>query len=566
MHRGTRLQRLTPIAVGAALLLAIHAQAVSAQTGPHGTLLFNSLVNTAVPAGGTSNGHPAVDVFPQNKQNEPSIARDPRTGALIAGSNDEIDEPLCTGAGTSASAGSCPFAPNVGTSGVYISATSGGASWTQPSFTESAKGVGSCLGRTIHTLPGYCEKNLESFGDPSLTVGPAMGGDGHFSWSNGSVVYYGNLAFPDGSANPVLAVSRSADDGARWAAPVIASSTTNPVDFNDKDYVWADSNPHSPFFGTVYTSWTLFQGNGNFGRSGTFNPEPIVVARSTDGGATWSNAARLSPSANNSSVGGRQGSLIRTGPDGTVYVFWEGAIFHHSEQLVAVSHDGGVSFSRPMPVAAVNDIPSPLPGSSFRDNSFPAADVNQATGALYVTWADERGSPATALIEFTESDDGGMTWSTPITVGGKAGAINAFFPSVAASPDGHHVFVAWPAQTWKAPGTAPGAGVVTQFAAYNLRTAGDWSGGLLLSTASGDPDGSSTNSLRAQFLGDYATAVSSNSTAWFVWTDTRNEAPCTAVDAFRTGTGPKPNPDLQCPSSGGRSFGNSDIFAAGVEF
>jgi hypothetical protein len=365
---------------------------------------------------------------------------------------------------------------------------------------------------------------------------------------------------------PVLAVSRSADDGAHWAAPVVASSTTNPVDFNDKDFVWADANPSSPFFGNVYASWTLFQGAGRFGRSGAFSPEPIVVARSTDGGATWSQAVRLSPSFNNVAVGGRQGSLIRTGPDGTVYVFWEGSLNRHSEQLVAVSRDGGVSFSRPMPVAAVTDIPSPLPGSSFRDNSFPSADINQATGAIYLVWANEQGSPPTALIEFTESDNGGTTWSTPITVGGRAGAFNAFFPSVAASPDGHHVFVAWPAQTWQPPGTAPGAGVVTQFAAYNLRTDGSFSGGKLLSTAAGDPDGSSTNGLASQFLGDYATAVASNSTAWFVWTDTRNEAPCPAVDAFRAGIAPKPNPDLQCPPVNGRSFGNSDIFAGAVLF
>jgi len=310
----------------------------------------------------------------------------------------------------------------------------------------------------------------------------------------------------------------------------------------------------------------LFQGNGKFGKSHTFSPEPIVFARSTDGGKTWSNAMRLSQSANNGAVGGRQGSVIRTGPDGAVYVFWEGAINRHSEQLVAVSHDGGVSFGRPLPVAAVNDIPSPLPGSSFRDNSNPSADVNQTSGAIYLVWADEDGASSTALIKFTESDNGGQTWTPPITVGGMAGRLNAFFPSVAASPDGHHVFVAWPAQTWQPPGTGPGAAKVSQFAAYNLRTDGAWSGGTLLSTATGDPDGSSTNSLGAQFLGDYATATASNHAAGFVWTDTRNEAACRAVDAFRAGTGPKPNPDLQCPPGVGKSFGNSDVFAGAVGY
>lgn len=557
---------LTLVLMGAAVL-AIQGSTVAASVVPHGTLLFNSLVNTAVPQGGTINGQQAVDTFSRNKQNEPSIILDPRTGALVAGSNDNIDEPLCKGAGTATSPGNCAFAPNVGVSGVYFSSPlSGGASWTQPSFTESPTGTGSCHGRTIHTLPGYCEMSLESFGDPALAAGPAMGNNGKFSWTNGSVIYYGNLAFPIGAASPLLAVSRSKDDGANWMAPVIATSAENPVDFNDKDYVWADANSSSPFFGNVYASWTLFQGAGNFGKSNTFSPEPIVFARSTDGGQTWSHLIRLSKSANNGAVGGRQGSLIRTAADGTVYVFWEGAISHHSEQLVAVSHDGGDTFGPPMPVAPVNDIPSPLPGSSFRDDSFPSADVNQTSGALYVTWSDWDATSSTAFIKFTESSDGGMNWSQPFVIGGRLGRFNAFFPSVAASPDGHHVFVGWPVQTWAAPGTAPGPGVVSQFAAYNLRTDGAWRVGQLLSTGSGDPDGSSTNSLGAQFLGDYATAIASNSRAWFVWTDTRNEAPCAAVDAFRNGTAPKPNPDLQCPSSGGMSFGNSDIFVGAVGY
>ncbi len=554
--------KLRFVALAAVAAVGVLPPATASAVGG-GTLLFNSQVNMPALA-----PPPGKDNFPQNKQNEPALALDPRTGALIAGAGDEIDEPLCRT--TSSGTGSCPFAPNVGISGVYFS-KNGGVSWTQPSFTESAKGVGSCQGRTIHTLPGYCEQNLESFADSELAVGPAMATGGTFSGAHGSVTYYGNLAFAaTGLGVPAMAVSRSGDDGASWKAPVIVSSSSdNPVDFNDKDYIWADANSKSPFFGNVYASWTLFIGNGKFGKSNTFSPEPIVFARSTDGGETWSHIIRLSQSANNGAVGGRQGSLIRTGPDGTVYVFWEGAINHHSEQLVAVSHDGGDTFGGPMPVASVNDIPSPLGGSSFRDNSFPSADVNQQTGALYVVWANEEGAPPTALIKFTESDDGGLTWSTPLTKGGAAGAFNAFFPSVAASPDGTHVFVAWPAQTWKANGTPPAAHLVSQIAAFQVRTNASWGGAHLLSTASGDPDGSSTNSLRAQFLGDYATAVASNSTGWFVWTDTRNETACAAVDAFRAGTGSKPNPDTDnvCPpSASGQLFGNSDIFVGAVGF
>src|SRR5256714_12208297 len=66
--------------------------------------------------------------FSQNKQNEPAITRDPLTGVLIAGANDEIDQPLC--AGTSAPLSSpCPFKQGRQTSGFYVSSNNE-ASWT----------------------------------------------------------------------------------------------------------------------------------------------------------------------------------------------------------------------------------------------------------------------------------------------------------------------------------------------------------------------------------------------------------------------------------------------------
>jgi hypothetical protein len=70
------------------------------------------------------------------------------------------------------------------------------------------------------------------------------------------------------------------------------------------------------------------------------------------------------------------------------------------------------------------------------------------------------------------------------------------------------------------------------------------------------PDGSSTNSLRAQFLADYITAVADSLHMYAVWTDSRNATPGAAVDAFRAGTGPKPDVITRCPTM----FGNTEIF------
>jgi len=65
--------------------------------------------------------------FSSNKQNETSVTRDPVTGILIAGANDEIGEGPCPGTAV-AGASPCPFQKGVGVSGYYRSTD--GKTWT----------------------------------------------------------------------------------------------------------------------------------------------------------------------------------------------------------------------------------------------------------------------------------------------------------------------------------------------------------------------------------------------------------------------------------------------------
>jgi hypothetical protein len=520
--------RSLAITIGA--LLGVLAGASPAQAA---TFNFDTQTNLVQPA-----------PFPQNKQNEPAIAQNPSNPMnLIAGSNDEIDLPACTSSG-------CPFLANVGLSGIYVSNNSG-ATWSQFSAPAGGGNTASFNGGKIHTLPGFATL-AGQLGIPGL----ASDGDPTIAFSRDGVAYYGSLAGVRGVLvnSELLTVSRSADGGKTWSDPVLATDKTNPVDFNDKINLWVDAGANSPFAGNVYVSWTLFKG-------GPGRAEPIMLSRSTDGGQTFSPAQQLTPAHNNNSIGGRQGSAIRTAANGDVYVFFESGTQINgtktSAQMFVKSTDGGQSFSNQQVASTVVDIPSPLPGSSFRNDSFPSVDVDQTSGKVYVAWADFRNGRGQVML--TSSSDGGGMWTAATTVLDVAGR-SAFFPGVAVSPDGKKVTVATQALDAVPAGTAPGAGVV-HYDSYLVESVG---GGafstmpLKLSFATSDPDGSSTNGLTAQFQGDYNTLISDNAHAWFIWTDARAATPCAAVDAFRAG-GARPNP-LLCAGT----FGNTDIFVGRV--
>src|SRR5215471_19332506 len=217
-------------------------------------------------------GSPTTPYLPDG-QNEPALAMDANHPAVLAaGANDLVDSAPCQGS-------SCNLTPDIGISGVYFSFDSG-ATWTQPAYTGLTAQNGTTHVGPIHTLPGYFENGMSSHGDPALAFGPRPGPNG-FSWSNGSRLYYANLAFPlstaPGFAGASAAVvsrtdnvqAAAAGDQSAWMAPVIASKQ-NAALLTDKDDLWADNASSSPFFGNVYLCNVAF-------RSANFLPEPLIV-------------------------------------------------------------------------------------------------------------------------------------------------------------------------------------------------------------------------------------------------------------------------------------------------
>jgi hypothetical protein len=540
------LPAIGAVAVGAAIVAVVAGAALTRGAG-------------AVSLSPRVTGNVLVDQdhnlpFSQNKQNEPAITRDPITGVLVAGANDEIGQPLCPGT-TTPLASPCPFAPGVPTSAYYRS-TDNGQTWTGG------------------YLPGFGTIGRTSGGDPSLDYGPRLCSNGTFSFSCGTVIYYSSLADPFAEfGGEQVTVSRSYDDGSSWADPVQATSTDNKSNFDDHPWVAVDHVPGGAHFGRVYLFWAVFcntcSGNGNV---------KLYIAHSDDEGRTWSPAVQVSAANSNVPQGFRETGQLAVASDGTVDAFWTenaDSTKYPSLQVVATSTDGGNTFSAPITIAQVHDYPltgtpfdvvdlfNRVPGMSARVDCYPHPASDPSSTRVYVVWCDYSNGHGT--VQGAVSGDG-IHWTSLGTIGSVAGR-NAFFPAASVAPNGT-VSLTFDALTMPPADNPWQTGVQVYDNYYAESPAGGtaFTAPLRVSTASSNPDGSSYNNLMEQFLGDYIDIVSGPSSAYLVWTDSRNATPCAAVDNYQSQvyagskTAIAPNPDSACATS----FGNTDTFSAVV--
>jgi hypothetical protein len=258
--------------------------------------------------------------------------------------------------------------------------------------------------------------------------------------------------------------------------------------------------------------------------------------------------------------------------DGTVEVFWtenaDSKGKYPNLQVVAVSKDGGDTFSAPVTVSGVTDYPltgtpfdvvdlfNRVPGMSARVDCYPHPASDPSSTKVYVVWCDFTGGVGT--VKAAVSSDG-LHWTQLGTIASVFGR-NAFFPAVDVAPNGL-VSVSFDALT-APPASDPwqtGVQVYDNYYAELAPGAASFTTPVRVSTASSNPDGSSYNGLQEQFIGDYTDVVAGPGTSYVVWTDARAATPCAAVDAFRNAlysgqAATPPDPDLVCATS----FGNTD--------
>jgi hypothetical protein len=487
-------------AVGAAFALALPVQAAAAPPSVGPLSLASGPSPFAGCTGGLDPGSPP-GTNNVNAEVEPAVAVDPASPShLIAVFQQDRWS-------------------NGGARGLATAVSSdGGSTWTEPSPPHFSK----CAGGTAANGGAY-----DRASDPWVSIGP----DGR--------AYQVSLSVNAGQTISAILASTSTDDGATWSEPATIQRDNSPDHFvfNDKESVTAD--PFKA--GTAYLVWDRSRfpsdsANVNAGHSFAFRGDPMF-SKTTDGGQTWSAPARISPQNNNMFTIGNQIAVL---PDGTlvdVFHYGKGSGLDQPNASltgVARSTDGGKTWSKPIRISnnpVVNDLDPdtgfPLRTGADIGGGLPDIAVGPRSGDLYVVWEDSRFSGTHNDIALSKSTDGGKTWSVPRKVNQTPSPVEAFTPMVDVLPDGTVAVTYYDIRN-----NTPSPGLDTDyFVAISYDGGTTWQESKITPVSFDDTTAPIS---RGYFLGDYQ-GLADNGTAFksfFVQTNSGNTS--NRTDAFAT--------------------------------
>jgi len=305
---------------------------------------------------------------------------------------------------------------------------------------------------------------------------------------------------PFGARNSGVLVSRSTDHGASWDDPKVLIETPSSESLNDKDSLTADWTEN----GLVYAVWDqlhVFPMNAaaaalmaeNDGvtiarkllnstagaslvcapasdpqcKSGAVPPDseftgPTLLSMSTNNGESWSKPSKIVSTGTNQQT---IDNLVQVLPDGNVFDFFTAIAFINPNSLnigYVWSPNKGISWSAPTLVTDIKvvDVVAPDSGQPVRDAAILySLAANPANGAIYLAWQDDRflkitcttptGSIPVDSIAFSQSVDGGLSWSKPIMINKTpANAAHpcreqAFIPAIVATGNGAAIAVTY---------------------------------------------------------------------------------------------------------------------------
>jgi predicted neuraminidase len=203
--------------------------------------------------------------------------------------------------------------------------TDNGATWTAPDFL-----------------------NTDAATDPGRDEAPQVATDGAGHWLAVWTSFYDPMLFPPyAPSDHNILVARSTDNGATWTAPeFLNTNSASDVELHDIPQVATDGAGH----------WVVVWCFGHYYPPDTWEETEILVARSTDNGATWTAPAALNTNATTDS-GWDVRPQVTTDGAGNWVAVWDssdslgGTIGTDADILVARSTDNGATWTAP---AALN--------------------------------------------------------------------------------------------------------------------------------------------------------------------------------------------------------------------
>ena len=312
---------------------------------------------------------------------------------------------------------------------VTASSHDGGLTWTTNATTKSSI----CTGGTVVNGGNY-----ERSSDPWVDFSP----DG--------TAYLMTLSVDTnpggfGTSPNAMLVMRSTNGGATWSNPITLKRDENPDVLNDKNTLTADRNDSS----FVYAVWDRLappseNANPNMFENAIAGRGPTWFSRTIDGGASWEPARIIfEPGTNNQTIANQ----IVVLPDNAqfdgelvdVFDLIQGATNRPPGRGFSIavirSSDHGATWSkRAITVDRHNTFQGLVvdPDDSNATTRLvrtgdivPQVTVDPSSGAIYVVFQDSRFAPVRSSIAFTQSLDGGLTWSPTIKINKTPTNINA---------------------------------------------------------------------------------------------------------------------------------------------
>ena len=210
--------------------------------------------------------------------------------------------------------------------------------------------------------------------------------------------------FSDGGAHGLVAGS-SMDGGKHWTEHTLRFSVCGGGTGHGGDYArasdpWVSISPD----GTAYVISISFTGNTlQAGSSGA-----VLVSRSTDGGATWSDPATL---IHDGASAFNDKEAITADPNDShfVYAVWDRLTSNdHGAAMFARSIDGGATWR---PAASIYD-----PGVGNQTIGNEIVGLTDGSIADVFEEIDNTAGTSSSLIRVIRSTDQGASWSVPVTV------------------------------------------------------------------------------------------------------------------------------------------------------